>query len=517
MRLTGNSDLLGISITLTFIDALVFLVVFIGAAWWVFRPLGRCLHWLKQKTDRSHRLIEGVMADYPWRAMKGYLVAGLVYAVYLLTIITLAAKIGHHDLSLRMFLALLLSVVFASCVLGPAIAVANTISYATRLRLALARKGMFIAQLGDTQFGHPLTASSRRPWLVFLVTGFLPTVMLSAYVYLALAGVEEEEHFILAQATVLLMMSVFGSVDLVWTISSTLRRVTDELGRGLTQLAAGQFDGRIPVLMDDDLGELARGLNTALGGLKEREDLKDSLMIAEEIQQGLLPRHVPKLPDYSIHGFQQTCYSVGGDYYDHIELEDGRIWLMLADVSGKGYPAALTMANLQAMLRGLAKTNWPIEDAANYLNDAFCDSLTAGRFVTLFMAKLQPQSHSLIWLNAGHVPPLLLTQQKGQKHDIRALEATAPPLGVVPGMKYEVERMDLQVGDILFAYTDGVTETSSRSGRERFGESRLRQWLEENESETLADITTDLLEELNQFGRDGQDDDLTILSIRREN
>jgi len=511
MRLGGNSTFLGISKLTALIDLLVFLAVFLIAAAWVFRPFGRCLQWLENKSDRSHRLIEAVMAKFPWRAMRGFALAGLVYAVYLIVVVGFMASAADHTLSFRMFVALFLCFVFGSAVLAPALAVANSISYSTRMRLSLAEEGLFVGQLSDARPGQPLTSSSRRPWLVFLVTGFLPTVILAAYVYLALAGLESEEHFILAQASVLLVMSIVASVDLVWTISKTLRRVTGELDRGLKELAAGQFNGHVPVLVDDDLGELARGLNTALKGLKEREDLKDSLVIAEEIQQGLLPRSVPEVPNYQINGFQQTCYSVGGDYYDHIELEDGRIWLMVADVSGKGYPAALTMANLQAMLRGLAKTNWPIEDAANYLNEALCDSLTAGRFVTLFMAKLQPESHSLIWINAGHVPPFLL-----QHGDIKPLEATSPPLGVIKGVQFAVTRTELAVGDTLFAYTDGVTESSSRSGRKRFGEARLRKWLVAHSSEPLSALTNDLLVELNLFGRDDQDDDLTLLSVRRE-
>ncbi len=511
MHASGNSKLLGVSMGISILDFLVFMAVFLFAAAWAFRPLGRCLKWLEKKSARSHRLIEGAMAQFPWRAMRGFTLAGLIYAVYLIAVISVAANVSEHELTLRMFLALMLSFVFGSAVLAPALAVANSISYTTRMRLGMARQGMFIGKLHEMRFGQALTSSSRRPWLVFLVTGFLPTLILAVYVYLALAGLEVEEHFILAQATVLLAMSIVASINLVWTISRTLKRITGELDRGLKELAAGQFDGHVPVLVDDDLGELARGLNTALDGLKEREDLKGSLVMAEEIHQGLLPKSTPDIPGYQIHGFQQTCYSVGGDYYDYIELDDGCIWLTVADVSGKGYPAALTMANLQAMLRGLAKTSWPIEEAAKYLNETLCESLTAGRFVTLFMARLQPRSHALTWMNAGHVPPLLL-----QKKGLQSLEAMSPPLGVLKGVEFEVQCTDLAPGDTLFVYTDGVTETSSRSGRDRFGETRLRKWLQDRRDEPLSALATDLLEELNAFGRDGQDDDLTILSVRRE-
>ena len=202
---------------------------------------------------------------------------------------------------------------------------------------------------------------------------------------------------------------------------------------------------------------------------------------------------------------------MGGDYYDYIKLEDGRIWLMIADASGKGYPAALTMANLQAMLRGLAAINWPIEEAASYLNDTLCDTLTAGHFVTLFMGKLQPESHSLVWINAGHVPPLMVTA-----NGVKRLGATAPPLGMIKGTVYDVGRTEFAMGDLLFAYTDGVTESSDRSGREMYGEKRLEQWLLTNRSKPVDTLPSALIQELNDFGRDSHGDDLTLLCARRE-
>jgi len=465
MRLNGNAAQLSVTASLSIIDGAFFLFFFGAAAWWTFTPLRHDLSG-PLHPGKHRQLIETHMADFPWRALKAYLVTGWAFAAYLVIIIPVIAITGEHPFTWRMFIALTLNFCFGSGVLGPALAVAISIVYSTRLRLKLSRQGWFAGLLSDKHTGKQITSSAHRPWLVFLVTGLLPIMILSVYVWLAMGGNASEEQFILSQSLVLLVMSASASILLVLSISRTLQKV---------------------------------------------DDLKDSLALAAEIQQGLLPKFDPLIPCYHLKGFQQTCYSVGGDYYDYVKLDDGRVWLIIADVSGKGYPAALTMANLQAMLRGLSTLNWRIEDAANYLNEALCDTLTAGHFVTLFMGKLQPESHSLIWVNAGHVPPLIMSDGK-----MKRLEASAPPLGLVKGMQFEIMRTEICAGDTLVAYTDGVTESSGRSGKDRYGEARFRQWLTEHADLPVASLPEALLEELNEFGRDEQDDDLTLLCVRRE-
>jgi len=508
MRLTGNTGELGIPAIISLVDMLVFLLFFTTAAWFSSRELLRAVGLLKPLSEAA--AIEAAMAEFPWRVLRYFGIAGFAFSLFLLAAVSLGAVAAGRELSVNLLLSLFLNFGFGAAVLAPTLAVVQSIVFSISLRLRLSEQGLFHGYLEHGHSFRQFTSASHRPWLVFLVTGLMPTLILSAYVYMSLHAVGGNSHFILMQALVLLVMSVSASVVLVWTISHTLKRVTNELEAGLKRLANGQFDSHVAVLMDDEFGDLALGLNTAMRGLREREDLKDALSVAAEIQQGLLPRFPPVIPDYQLQGFQQTCYAVGGDYYDYIELDDGRVWLMIADVSGKGYPAALTMANLQAMLRGLATLNWPIEEATDYLNNALCDTLAAGRFVTLFMAKLQPASHSLVWVNAGHVPALLLG-----KDGIDALPASSPPLGLVKGMRYTVTRNELKPGDTLFCYTDGVTESSSRAGRDRFGEARLRQWLQVNRHTDLKQLPAALLTELNQYGRSDQDDDLTLLCVRR--
>ncbi|MDQ6970391.1 MAG: SpoIIE family protein phosphatase [Mariprofundus sp.] len=515
MRLNGNAAELGVTATLSLIDTAVFLLCFIAAAWWTYLPLQQAL--LNSDQPEQHRkLYENILSEFPWRALKSYWVAGWAFAIYLIIIIPTVAVLNDHLFSWPMFVTLILNFSFAAGILAPTLAVTLSIVFATKLRLKLSKFGLFHGVLSDEHNHKHITSSTHRPWLVFLVTGIIPTLILSLYVWLAHDSNEAEAAFILSQAIVLLLMSVTASLVLVWHITQTLKTVTATLETGLHHLTNGQFEGRVPILLDDDFGELARGLNTAMQGLQEREDLKDSLALAAEIQQGLLPKHEPMIPFYNLKGFQETCYAVGGDYYDYIKLEDGRIWLVIADVSGKGYPAALTMANLQAILRGLSIVNWPIEEAANYLNEALCDTLAAGRFVTLFMAKLQPESHSMVWINAGHVPPLLLNTSASGEHHLEALEASSPPLGLIKNMHYEVARSEFMVGDTLLAYTDGVTESSSCAGNDMFGEKRLRAWFKEHADEPVSSLPDTLLHDLNSFGRSDQDDDLTLLCVKRE-
>jgi phosphoserine phosphatase RsbU/P len=422
-----------------------------------------------------------------------------------------AAAIHHVTMTPEMILALGMSVFYGACVLTPVLGVGITLDYATRLRQGLARSGLFIEGLERLQGFPALTGSARRPWMIFIVTSLLPATCLSVYVYLAvLVDNADQQRFIIQQAVVMLVSLLLGGTALVAVLSRTLRRVTTSLGLGLQFLRLGQFDGRVPVLMDDEMGELARGLNTALQGMQERDDMQDSLRIASEIHEGLLPKSQPSIPGYAMAALQRSCHEVGGDYYDHIVLPDGRVWLVMADVAGKGYPAALTVANLQAMLHALANLGIAIDEAARYINRTFCRILTGGRFVTLFMAMLEPESHSLYWFNAGHVPPLMICDGRTVR-----LEATSPPLGLKEDESFDVVYRLFEPGDTLLALTDGIIE-ARRADTEMFGEQRVSAWFASHQDLGVAEMPQALIDELQDFGAAELEDDVTILVLRRE-
>ncbi|MDX8391900.1 MAG: PP2C family protein-serine/threonine phosphatase, partial [Mariprofundaceae bacterium] len=354
--------------------------------------------------------------------------------------------------------------------------------------------------------------STTRPWLLFTITGLVPTSLLALFAYFAsMETTPEAQHFIAGQGLLLFVAGLLASICLVWLITRSLKLVTGELSKGLEHLRHARFDSQVAVLTDDDLGNLARGLNIALNGLQEREELKGSLAVAAEIQQGLLPQMPHDAAPYAFAALEQSCQAVGGDYYDVIQLPDGRYWLVVADVAGKGYPAALTVANLQAMLHVLAAQDVPLDDAVAYINRSLCRTLTQGRFVTLFMAILQPQSHSMLWLNAGHVPPLLQSKQS-----VSQLKAATPPLGVLADMEFATQRAKIAAGDRLFVYTDGVTEAQDNVGGEMFGAERLNTWLQDMRNVALEEIPQKLLARLEQFGGASRDDDVTVLCLERE-
>ncbi len=513
MHLTGNSAAIGLPLWLSALDFVFFLLCFGITGLWVHWPVARLGRRLEVGTPRHQRVLESLMSEQPWRALKGFTLTGVLYGTFLMALVTIAAAVNGVQLTLRMIVALGLCFYFSTIVLIPALSVVKTIAYTTRLRRKLSVQGVFAGDLEDNRPTRALTGSARRSWLVFFVTGLLPASVLALYVYLAL-GVSDvaEQHFIIAQALVLFATTILSGIYLTHAISDTLKLVTRELSMGLAHLRQGNFSGRVPVLTDDDLGELARGLNTALEGLQEREDLKDTLKIASEIQQGLLPRKAPSIPGYELYGFQQSCYSVGGDYYDHIAVTGNSFWLIVADVAGKGYPAALTVANLQAMLHALAASKAGLADAARYINDALHANMRGGRFVSVFLAELRSGVHVLEWINAGHVPPLLICGGK-----LHGLEASAPPMGLNAGMSYELNHAKFAPGDMMLAYSDGVTEARGKDGREMFGEGRLADWLMANHDKSLEDMPGSLLRTMEAFGNMAREDDLTLLCLRRRN
>jgi serine phosphatase RsbU (regulator of sigma subunit) len=503
MRLAGNSGALSLSPWLSALDMAVFLALFGGAAFRVWRPVSGL-------AGGRSRMDAVMMAHLPQRALRAFALAGAIFGSWLMLVLLLAAEAADAPtLTPRMTLALAFSVYFCSVVLAPALATAITVRGLLRERLARARHGN--AGRDEWHPLHSITDSSRRPWLVFLVTGLIPAALLASFT-LMIAGTEEEveEHFIAAQALLTFVLYALASAGIVHLLSRSLRLVTGELARGLGHLREGRFDAVVPVLTDDDLGELARGLNLALAGLREREELKDSLAIASEIQQGLLPRRLPDVPGYAFCAFEQSCEAAGGDYYDFIELDDGRWWLVMADVAGKGYPAALTVANLQAMLRVLAAENVPFDKAVAYVNRALCGTLAGGRFVTMFIAKFQPRSHSLLWLNAGHVPPLW-----ARESGVERLHATSPPLGMVEAVDIEPRRIEIGAGDVILACTDGITEARNQAG-EMFGEDRLADWLRARRNAPVAGLADDLMRVLRQFGQLEATDDITLWGVKRE-
>jgi serine phosphatase RsbU (regulator of sigma subunit)/predicted ester cyclase len=245
--------------------------------------------------------------------------------------------------------------------------------------------------------------------------------------------------------------------------------------------------------------------------LRERERIEQELLVARRIQQAALPAAVPELEGWHINPYYQPAREVGGDFYDFHLLSEGRLGLVLGDATGKGVPAALVMSTTCGMLQAVSEaldSSSPGE-VLERVNEALTIRIPANMFVTCFYAVLDPNSGRLSYANAGHDLPYL-----HHSGDCEELRARGMPLGLMPSMSYEEKEIELDVGEGVFFYTDGLVEAHDPKG-EMFGFPRLRALIAEHDEErSLGDF---LLEELYSFVGEGweQEDDVTLLGLER--
>ena len=239
--------------------------------------------------------------------------------------------------------------------------------------------------------------------------------------------------------------------------------------------------------------------------LRQREQ---EIAEARAIQQGLLPKEIPQLPGYEIACAWQSALTVGGDYYDILSFGDDRLGLCIADVAGKGLPAAFLMANLQAAVRGLASAALSPDALCVRLNTLLCRNTTEDRFITLFYAQLDGASRRLRYASAGHNPPFLLRRDASCER----LGEGGGVLGIFPDQTYAMGAVQLAPGDRVVLFTDGVTEASNPAGEE-FGEERLLALLREYRALSAEELQKTILAAADQFSGGHWHDDATLLVL----
>jgi serine phosphatase RsbU (regulator of sigma subunit)/CHASE1-domain containing sensor protein/anti-sigma regulatory factor (Ser/Thr protein kinase) len=240
--------------------------------------------------------------------------------------------------------------------------------------------------------------------------------------------------------------------------------------------------------------------------------VEQELGTARSIQHALLPKDLPKLEGWKIAYHYQPAREVGGDFYDFLSLDDGRVGLVIGDVSGKGIAAALVMANTQSVLRAVARRGdiAPGQVLAE-ANEVLYAYIPSGTFVTCFYGVLDPESGRLVYANAGHDPPY--SQRDGDAQEFRA---RGMPLGLMPGMPYEEREAVLAAGDDLLLYSDGLVEAHDPEG-DMFGFPRLRKLILAKRAGSGEELVDFLLTELTRFtGTDSeQEDDITLVTLER--
>jgi serine phosphatase RsbU (regulator of sigma subunit) len=299
-----------------------------------------------------------------------------------------------------------------------------------------------------------------------------------------------------------------------------LVRPLHELSGASARVGAGDFDVAVPVRGHDEVAGLASDFNRMVSNLRQAESRKHEagriegeLELAHGIQARLLPTQAPDIPGVELAFFCEPAKELGGDYYDWFKVDGGRsIGVVVADVSGKGIPAALHTANLRNLFRFItARHDSPMEVIREVNAMAHAD-LKGNAFVTLIYAVLDPQSGLLRYVNAGHDPAYVL-RRDGSLH---AHPATAFPIGAVESAEFDKalgeERLVLEKGELFFLYTDGVTEAMNRQKRQFGLEGIQNRLTQEDPGAIILHLREDLKAHL-----DGQaaQDDVTMLALRR--
>jgi serine phosphatase RsbU (regulator of sigma subunit) len=244
----------------------------------------------------------------------------------------------------------------------------------------------------------------------------------------------------------------------------------------------------------------------------QQERLERELQLAMEIQQRFQPTAPPIVPGYELQGISFPCYEIGGDYYDFIQRDDGRLVIALGDVSGKGTAAALLMSSLHAAIHAQTGSHDTLVETISAVNRYLAENIPPNRFVTLFYAELDPESGAVSFLNAGHNPPLIVHAAG----TVEQLASGGLPLGIKADADYREGRTTMQMGDVLVIYSDGVTEAASPSGEE-FGPTRLYEVVSRNVEASAAGIRDRIESALTKFSQGTQAaDDITLVIVKRQ-
>jgi serine phosphatase RsbU (regulator of sigma subunit) len=245
--------------------------------------------------------------------------------------------------------------------------------------------------------------------------------------------------------------------------------------------------------------------------LLETKRIEEQLRIAWEVQSRMLPRNPPDVPGYDIAGLCIPTFEIGGDYFDYVVLPEDRLGLAVADVSGKGVPAALTMVEFRTLLRTHAGGEPEPARIAEAVNRQLRESIGPGDFVTCVYGVLQPENGRFDYVNCGHNPPLIVHPDGSTG----SLESGGTILGMFEDARYEEGTDVLGPGDVLLLYTDGVVESADRAGRE-FGAERLVEVVRASHDAPASVVTREVLRHAREFsGSEMMRDDFTMVVVRR--
>ena len=318
-----------------------------------------------------------------------------------------------------------------------------------------------------------------------------------------------------------------GALAMGLALARSITGAVHELFAGTERVRQGDFGHRIPVLANDQLGELANSFNQMTGSIEdllrqaaEKKRLEEEMRLAREIQMSLLPRGPLLIPGIAVSAMCVPAREVGGDYYDILPLPDGRYGLLIADVSGKGMSAALYMAELKGLILSLSQIHRSPRDLLISANRLISMHLDSRSFITMTYAVIDPAAGVMTYARAGHTPLLYLPGDSGAGGRTQILI----PDGLVLGLRIDDgERFDallveatlqLRPGDLMVLFTDGISEAMNEHA-DCFGESQLADLIEEHGHLAIAELRERVLREIDAFvGGAPQHDDMTMILLK---
>jgi serine phosphatase RsbU (regulator of sigma subunit) len=335
---------------------------------------------------------------------------------------------------------------------------------------------------------------------------------------------------VLAAVAGLFLVIELAALVMGLALARSITSSVHELFMGTERVRQGDFAHRIQIATKDQLGELATSFNQMTGSIEnllqtaaEKKRLEEELRIARQIQMSLLPRGPIETPGFGITALCVPAREVGGDYYDFFPLEDDRLGVLIADVSGKGTSAALYMAELKGLVLSLSQIYQSPRQLLLEVNRIISDNLDTRSFITMTYAMLDPRRGVMTFARAGHTPLIRLPAAGGHTRDAQVLI----PNGMVVGLRIEgaqekfaelleEEEVPLHVGDVLVLYTDGITEAMNAMN-DLFGDARLSRIVEEHGHLASGELRERILREIESFvGGADQHDDMTMILIKVE-
>ncbi len=368
--------------------------------------------------------------------------------------------------------------------------------------------------------------------------------ILYARLFAALGDFAKGVEVILLVMAVGLLVILLPAALLIGTrLTRTVTGAVAHLYEATKHINRGDFSHRIPVNSNDQLATLANSFNSMTASIeklieeqKQKQRLENELAIAQEVQEQLFPQRISQLPSLEVYGFCRPARTVSGDYYDFLTLGTERLILAVGDISGKGISAALLMATIHSAVRaysleGIPLLREPIAVGAtagsgratptlhgaevsaatmlSLLNHQLYESTPPEKYATLFLGIYDGQQRKLTYSNAGHLPPVILSEDGS----LRRLECGGTVIGLFGQVHYEEDSVPLRRGEIFLAYSDGVTEPENDFGE--FGEHRLIELVRENRQLPLARITEIVTAAVDDWiGANEQPDDVTLVLAR---